>query len=222
MKREWQYECNRDEGSIALRPTDNPDLPRPYAFGEGVLERSCDFELQHASWCDLARSPPDLRQHRALDLLRHLRHHPLHLPRHQCHRRHRSTESSPAATATAFRASWRRWFFLPLPGLILSAVVLPLGLFRNNAHPTTIKKLLLWTHAADAPTPPPSQIAARSDSSLTDSSRSSGRPSVPLIILQCFFRACILLSTIHDAADKAYASINAIEALILVPQVPPP
>jgi len=85
------------------------------------------------------------------------------------------------------RASF--WWFLPLPTLILSAVVLPLGLFRNNAHRTTLKKLLLWT------------------------------PSVPLIIFQCFFRACILLSTIADADDKAYASIMAVEAIVLVPQV---
>ena len=83
--------------------------------------------------------------------------------------------------------SW--WFFMPLPTLVLSAVVLPILTFRKNAHTTTVKKLLLWT------------------------------PAVPLIVCQCFFRACILLSTISDADDSAYASLVAVEALVLVPQV---
>ena len=76
-----------------------------------------------------------------------------------------------------------------LPTLVLSAVVLPVGLFRNNAHRTTLNKLLLWT------------------------------PSVPLIMFQCLFRACVLLSTISSSSDKVYATIQAVEALILVPQV---
>ena len=37
------------------------------------------------------------------------------------------------------------WLLLPLPFLILAAVVLPIGLFWRNAHPTTINKCLLWT-----------------------------------------------------------------------------
>lgn len=76
-----------------------------------------------------------------------------------------------------------------LPLLFISSVMLPIGLFKNNAHRTTIIKCIVWT------------------------------PKVPLILLQCLVRAAILLSLIKDAADKPYAEICGVEALMLVPQV---
>lgn len=81
------------------------------------------------------------------------------------------------------------WFILPVPFLFLASVVLPLGLFRNNAHRVTIRKCILWT------------------------------PVVPLIIVQCILRAIILLSVISTASDKNYAIILGAEAMVLVPQV---
>ena len=85
------------------------------------------------------------------------------------------------------RRSW--CFALPLPFLFLAAVVLPIGLFRKNAHMTTVKKCILWT------------------------------PTVPLVVLQCLLRAAVLLSVIPTAADKVHAAIMGAEALILVAQV---
>ena len=75
-----------------------------------------------------------------------------------------------------------------LPLLFISSVALPIGLFHNNAHRTTLIKCVLWT------------------------------PKVPLILLQCLVRAAILLSIVKDAADKQYAEISGVEALLIVPQ----
>ena len=41
------------------------------------------------------------------------------------------------------RTSW--WFFLPLVFLFVSAVVMPIVLFRNNLHRTTLIKVVVWT-----------------------------------------------------------------------------
>lgn len=65
--------------------------------------------------------------------------------------------------------SW--WFFVPLPLLLLAAVVLPIGTFYKNATRTTFKKVLIWT------------------------------PVVPLILIQCVFRVAILFSVVPHASD---------------------
>eukprot|EP00908_Phaeocystis_cordata_P001855 Transcript_11983.p1 GENE.Transcript_11983~~Transcript_11983.p1 ORF type:complete len:806 (+),score=359.14 Transcript_11983:124-2418(+) len=78
---------------------------------------------------------------------------------------------------------------LPLPLLFVSSVVLPIGLFRNNAHRTTVIKVLVWT------------------------------PVVPLILIQCLVRASILLSIIPTAYDRPYAQIIAAEGLVFAAQV---
>ena len=78
---------------------------------------------------------------------------------------------------------------VPLPLLFVSSVVLPMGLFRNNAHKTTAVKVLVWT------------------------------PVVPLILLQCLIRAIIFLSMIPTAADRQFAQITSAEALVFMLQV---
>merc|ERR1719506_218174 len=74
---------------------------------------------------------------------------------------------------------------VPLPLLFFSSVVLPVGLFHNNAHRTTVNKVLLWT------------------------------PVVPLVIFQCIIRSCILLSIIADLADVQFAQIFAAESIVV-------
>ena len=78
---------------------------------------------------------------------------------------------------------------VPLPLLFISSVVLPIGLFRNNAHKTTVVKVLVWT------------------------------PVVPLILIQCVIRAVIFCTIIPTAADRQFAQITAAEALVFVLQV---
>ena len=85
-----------------------------------------------------------------------------------------------------------RWSALPLPLLLVSTVLLPLGLFWNNAHLITVRKVVLWT------------------------------PTVPIILAQCLFRAAVLCSIVSSAFDTASACIQAAEAIILTLQVGTP
>ena len=81
------------------------------------------------------------------------------------------------------------WLVLPLPPLLIATVLLPLALFRHNAHQIAIKKVLVWT------------------------------PIVPLILVQCLVRAVVLLSIVRTAADHTYALLEGLVGLILVAQV---
>lgn len=89
------------------------------------------------------------------------------------------------------RAMERRslWFLVPLPLLLLAAVILPIGTFYRNVHRITVNKVLLWT------------------------------PSVPLILLQCVFRTAVLLSVVPDASDTVFALNEGLTSAVLTMQV---